>query len=155
MDIMKFADREIIIRKMTAQDSYGVAELDKVCFITPWSRESFEYEASLNPLAYYLVAEAEDGSIVGYMGIWHILDEGHITNVAVHPSLRCRGLAEKLISEILACSDVIGMRKYTLEVRISNEAAVRVYKKFGFIESGVRINYYEDNGEDAIIMWKE
>jgi len=152
---MKFADREIIIRKMVATDAVSVAELDQLCFETPWSKESFEYEASLNPLAYYLVAEAEDGSIVGYMGIWHILDEGHITNVAVHPALRGRGLADKLISEIIACSDVIGMKKYTLEVRVSNEAALRTYRKFGFVEAGLRMNYYEDNGEDAIIMWKE
>ncbi len=152
---MKFANREIEIRKMTVSDSANVAKLDRVCFTTPWSEESFEYEAHLNPLAYYLVAEAEDGSIVGYMGIWHILDEGHITNVAVHPDFRDRGLGSKLISEIIACSDVVGMKRYTLEVRVSNEAALHTYRKFGFSEAGLRTNYYEDDGEDAIIMWKE
>lgn len=152
---MKFADRQIEIRKMTVQDAASVAELDKICFATPWSKESFAYEACHNPLAYYLVAEAEGGSIVGYIGIWNILDEGHITNVGVHPDLRGRGIGERLISEILACSGVAGAKRYTLEVRVSNEAALRTYRKFGFVEAGLRLNYYEDNGEDAIIMWRE
>ncbi len=152
---MKFADKEVEIRKMLASDVSGVSELDKLCFANPWSNESFEYEICSNPLAFYLVAEAENGLIVGYMGIWHILDEGHITNVAVHPELRGRGLADKLISEVIACSDVAGVRRYTLEVRVSNASALHVYKKFGFKEAGVRPNYYEDNGEDAIIMWRE
>jgi [ribosomal protein S18]-alanine N-acetyltransferase len=152
---MKFGEHEITIRRMRRTDAAAVAALDILCFACPWSVESFEYEAADNPLAYYLVAVTEDGSIAGYAGIWHILNEGHITNVAVRPDMRGRGLGDKIISELLTCSSVAGVVKFTLEVRVSNASAINVYKKFGFVEAGFRKSYYEDNGEDAIIMWKE
>jgi ribosomal-protein-alanine N-acetyltransferase len=152
---MIFGNRNIHIRNLKVEDAEEVAALDALCFAAAWSKESFEYEARDNPLAYYLVAEAEEGDIVGYVGVWHILNEGHITNVAVHPDMRKRGLGDKLISELIARSNVAGMKRYTLEVRVSNQTAINVYRKFGFVEAGIRKNYYEDNSEDALIMWKD
>ncbi len=152
---MKVNDSGVVIRKMTREDAQAVAELDKACFANPWSVGSFEYEAAENPLADYLVAQGGDGSIVGYAGIWNIIDEGHITNVAVRTDFRRKGIAEKMIAELIARSSASGVARFTLEVRVSNEPAQKVYRKFGFTEAGYRRRFYEDNGEDAIIMWKE
>jgi len=146
---------DILIRKMDPGDAAVAAAIDQICFAAPWSLKSFEYETSENPLALYLVAEIPGGGIVGYAGIWNILDEGHITNVAVLPEFRGKGIARRLIADIIERSMAEGAVRFTLEVRVSNGSARKVYEKFGFVETGLRKNYYEDNGEDAIIMWKE
>lgn len=145
---------ELLIRRAEPRDVKGMAELDVLCFAAPWSEESFRQEVSENNLALYLAAEIE-GELVGYAGIWAIIDEGHITNVAVHPNHRRRGIAKALMEVLIASCEEEGLVRQTLEVRPSNEAALRLYESYGFQEAGRRKGYYEDNGEDALIMWRE
>lgn len=143
----------VILRGMCYEDLSQITEIEKICFSLPWSKESFEKELE-NELAYYQCAE-ENGKIMGYMGMWRILDECHITNVAVLPEYRTKGIASMLINkmvEICKCSEILTM---TLEVRESNFPAINLYKKFGFIEVGKRPRYYLKPLEDALIMWKK
>lgn len=143
----------VIIRGMRYDDLNQITEIEKICFSLPWSKDSFEQELK-NELAYYQCAE-ENGKILGYMGMWKIIDECHITNVAVLPEGRNRGIASMLISkmiEICRCSEIQNM---TLEVRESNLPAINLYKKFGFTSVGKRPRYYMKPMEDAIIMWKK
>lgn len=145
---------EMIIRQARESDIDEIARMDQLCFSAPWSRESFRQEIQENGLALYLVAELPlTGELVGYAGIWAILEEGHITNVAVHPDYRRRHIGEALVKVLMEEASASGIRLFTLEARVSNEPAIRLYKKFGFQEAGVRKGYYEDNNEDALIMW--
>lgn len=147
---------EMIIRQARESDIDEITRLDQLCFSAPWSRESFRQEIMKNGMALYLVAELpQSGELVGYAGIWAILDEGHITNVAVHPEYRRRHIGEALVKVLLEEASASGIRQFTLEARVSNEPAIRLYRKFGFREAGVRKGYYEDNNEDALIMWAE
>ena len=140
-----------VIEKMKIDDIANVVEVEIKSFEIPWSKESFENELK-NNLALYLVAKVEEKA-VGYVGVWKIFDEGHITNVAVHPDFRGQGLAKALISELLSLCRKDGINSFTLEVRESNIIAQNLYKSFGFLEAGKRKAYYSDNNEDAIIMW--
>ncbi len=106
-----------------------------------------------NPNAYYVVAD-QDG-IVGFAGLWHIADEGHITNIAVKQSHRGQGLGEDLLTALIAVGRALGLRAMTLEVRVSNTPARTLYEKLGFQYVGVRKRYYQDNNEDAAIYWLE
>lgn len=145
----------ICIRKAGAQDVATLAQLDARCFAAPWSQASFEEDVVKNPLAFYLVAETEGGEIAGYAGVWLIVGEGHITNVAVSPDYRCRGIATAVLQQLFyLCESQYGIESFTLEVRPSNEPALKLYRNFGFQEAGRRKGYYEDNGEDALIMWR-
>jgi ribosomal-protein-alanine acetyltransferase len=144
---------DLIIRQAEMKDIDTIAELDKLCFAAPWSRASFETEITNNDLALYIVAEVDD-TVIGYAGLWCVIDEGHITNVAVHPDHRKKGVGEALVSSLLDQTLSEGIKYHTLEVRPSNDAAIALYTKFGFQPSGIRKKYYEDNGEDAIIMWR-
>jgi ribosomal-protein-alanine N-acetyltransferase len=143
----------VSIRGMRYDDLDQITEIEKICFSLPWSKNSFEQELK-NELAYYQCAE-ENGKIMGYMGMWKIIDECHITNVAMLPEYRNRGIASLLISkmiEICKCSEIQNM---TLEVRQSNFPAISLYEKFGFVSVGKRPRYYMKPIEDAIIMWKK
>lgn len=143
----------IEIKAMTYMDLDRIVEIEKLCFSTPWSKESFANEL-LNDLAYYHCA-IENNNIVGFMGMWKVIDEAHITNVAVIPSYRNRGIASLLISqmiEVCICSEINSM---ILEVRQSNGGAIHLYEKFGFFEISRRKNYYQKPIEDAIVMWKK
>lgn len=144
--------QKIVIELMNFDDIKNVVELENKSFTIPWREESFLQELS-NNLALYLVAKTE-GKAVGYIGVWKILNEGHITNLAVHPDYRNQGIGKALISELLLLCMKDGIDSFTLEVRKSNLTAQKLYKDLGFAESGVRKNYYSDNNEDAIIMWK-
>jgi ribosomal-protein-alanine acetyltransferase len=144
---------DLIVRQAEERDIKPMAEMDVLCFTAPWSEDSFAKEIRENHLAFYIVAETQ-GRMVGYAGLWRIIDEGHITNVAVHPDFRRRGVGEALVSVLLTHTMENGITDHTLEVRVSNEAAISLYTKFGFEPAGLRKNYYEDNGEDAIIMWR-
>jgi [ribosomal protein S18]-alanine N-acetyltransferase len=173
---------EIRIRIATAEDIDAMTELDATCFSAPWSRASFEAELTTNQLAWYLVAEElvpkrEDaegelssdadgiaepeieaeqiGLLIGYAGLWAIEDEGHITNVAVHPDYRRMHLGSILVEMLIDQTRKEGLKRFTLEVRVSNRAAIELYEKFGFVSAGLRKGYYEDNNEDAMIMWLE
>jgi len=99
--------------------------------------------------------EAQVGLLIGYAGLWAIEDEGHITNVAVHPDYRRMHLGSILVDMLIAQTRLEGLKRFTLEVRVSNQAAIALYEKFGFVSAGIRKGYYEDNNEDAMIMWLE
>ena len=143
--------QKIVIEKMKSDDIANVVEVENNSFDIPWSKESFENELK-NKLAMYLVAKVEDKA-VGYVGVWKIFDEGHITNVAVHPNYRGQGIGKSLISELLYLCEKEGINSLTLEVRKSNENAQNLYTKCGFYPIGIRKKYYE-NTEDAIVMEK-
>ena len=144
--------QKIVIENMTIDDIDNVLEVEKDCFSIPWSRESFLREITNNEIALYLVAKIENKA-VGYIGVWKIINEGHITNVAVHSKYRKLGIGNELVSMLLSLCREDGIDAFTLEVRRSNTIAQNLYKKYGFVESGVRKGYYQDNREDAIIMW--
>ncbi len=143
-------ENEIIIRRMTMADVEGVAAVEAATFPTPWSRDAFESEMK-NVAARYLVAE-KAGRVIGYAGAWIILDESHITNIAVLKDERGQGIGRKLTYGLMQYLSNLGAAYATLEVRKSNEVAQNLYKSLGFIKLGVRKRYYEDNGEDALIM---
>lgn len=145
---------EILIRKMEERDLDRIMEIEKDCFTTPWTRESFLIEITENLLARYLVAEV-DGLVVGYGGIWMIVGEGHITNIAVESKYRKLGIGKRLLEGLIKLSMAMGIGSMTLEVRESNIPAQNLYKQYGFIAHGIRPNYYQDDNEDAIIMWKK
>lgn len=146
--------QKIELEEMKAEDIERVLEIEELSFLTPWSRESFEAELERNDLAKYVVAKV-DGKVAGYGGIWIVLDEGHITNIAVHPDYRGQKLGERITQALINIAGKNKAGNITLEVRASNEAARNLYKKLGFVDSGIRKGYYVDSGEDAIIMWKE
>jgi len=145
---------DVNIRKMEKEDIKAILEIEKESFSTPWSKESFELEITKNLLARYIVAEIDD-KVVGYGGIWLILDEGHITNIAVKSEYRAMGIGKALVEGLIYICSTNGITNMTLEARVSNVVAISLYKKYGFIESGIRPNYYLDDNEDAIIMWKK
>lgn len=142
---------EPILRSMDQNDLDSILDVEHSCFSIPWTRGMFEDEL-YNPNAIYLVALVND-TIVGYAGMWKILDEGHITNVAVHPDYRRNGLGKRLIQGLILKSKILGLKALTLEVRRSNEPAISLYEGFGFRVEGLRKKYYSDNNEDALIMW--
>lgn len=145
---------DLVIRQADENDIDAIAELERLCFPTPWSRDSIRQELTENQMAFYAVAEI-NGIVVGYAGMWHIVDEGHITNVAVHPDYREKHIGSAIVAVMIAYSEARGIRRFTLEVRSSNEAAKALYRKFDFKEEGLRRGYYQDNGEDAVIMWRD
>lgn len=140
------------IRFMTVDDLDAVMEIEHRSFSIPWSREAFYNEIEQNHLSTYLVVE--DGECVaGYCGVWLVVDEAHITNVAVLPDYRGQGMGEALMQKIMEISKKVGARVMTLEVRVSNKAAQGLYRKMGFQDGGIRKRYYSDNQEDALVMW--
>ena len=141
---------EITVGLMTAADVDAVHEIEVASFRTPWSKESFLHDVEENQCARYLVVR-EDGRAIAYAGVWFILDEGHITNIAVHPDRRGMGYGEMVTRAMIQLAADSGMNWMTLEVRRSNAAAQALYHKLGFIDVGYRKRYYE-NSEDALIM---
>lgn len=144
---------DISIREMRESDLDRIMEIEKNTFFPPWSREAFLLELTKNLLAKYIVALV-DGDIAGYGGIWLIIDEGHVTNIAVEEKYRGLGVGNKLLEGLIQLCIDRSIGAMTLEVRKSNEIAKSLYKKYGFKEIGIRPKYYQDNNEDAIIMWK-
>ena len=144
---------DVIIRQADVRDVEDIYEIEKLCFPDPWSREALIYEMTENPRAFYVVAEL-DNKVVGYAGLWWIGEEGHITNVAVRPGYRSRRIGYGIIQVMLDFTIGEGMMHHTLEVRRSNTAAINLYEKFGFKTEGVRKEYYVNNKEDALIMWR-
>ncbi|MDR2157141.1 MAG: ribosomal protein S18-alanine N-acetyltransferase [Clostridiales Family XIII bacterium] len=142
----------IRIRRARPEDVDDVTALERICFATPWARSDLEKDIGENILASYMIAESAD-RLIGYAGIWVVIDEGHITNVAVHPDWRGQGVATMLLSELLETARRKGAKNFTLEARASNATAIALYEKFGFRTVGYRRQYYADNGEDAAIMW--
>lgn len=134
---------------LTAEMLSDLAELEKKCFTVPWSMAMFSEELK-NPLAVYRVILCEQKP-VAYMGMWCVADEGQITNVAVHPEHRGQGLAKQLIQSFIDLAKSEDLSFLTLEVRVGNQAAISLYRSFGFYQVGIRRNYYEGK-EDALLM---
>lgn len=140
---------------MSQLDIDGVVEIEEESYGEHhWSKESFYNELS-NELAFYYCAFDEAGTLIGYAGAWQIIEEVHITNISVKPAFRRRKVGEALLHRLIeTCYE--NMVKYiTLEVRVSNKKAINLYEKYGFKSLGTRKEYYQDNNEDALIMWTE
>lgn len=144
---------DVIIRGIKEEDIDDIVEIEEEAFSTPWSRESFITEIRDNLLAKYIVAEV-DNKVVGYGGIWLILNEGHITNIAVRESHKGQGIGNMIVEGLICYCMSKKIENMTLEVRKSNYIAQNLYRKYGFVEYGIRPKYYSDNNEDAIIMWR-
>ena len=127
-----------------------VAALEKECFSSPWS-EAMLTEVLFDSQASFIVAESEDGGVLGYAGLQVVLDEGYIDNIAVEPNARRHGVADELL-DVFCCFGEANLAFLTLEVRASNEPAIALYRKHGFEEAGRRKNYYTKPTEDAVIM---
>ena len=140
----------ISIRDMQQEDVGAVAALEAQIFSKPWSRQGFLAALNLENTI-FLVAE-EDSQIIGYIGMYFSMDEGEITNVAVEPCMRCHGIGGMLIEAMQKEAGQRGLSSIVLEVRISNENAIRLYERNGFVNRGVRKGFYELPKEDAYIM---
>lgn len=138
------------IRRMSEADVFDVAAIEAKVFSQPWSEQGFRDALAMNHVI-FLVAE-EAGSILGYCGMYMALDEGEITNVAISEACRNRGYGEQLVTELMQQGRKHGIRRYVLEVRVSNEPAIRLYQKLGFSVLGTRKNFYEKPSEDAYFM---
>ena len=145
---------EVFVCLMEPKHIAGVCEVENKSFAVPWTERMF-YDELKNPLARYVVLldKQNPGNVIAYVGYWKIFDEGHITNVAVHPEWRGKKAATYLMQQMMQLAASDGLKDMTLEVRRSNLAAQGLFTKLGFAVEGVRPNYYEDNGEDALIMW--
>jgi ribosomal-protein-alanine N-acetyltransferase len=136
---------------MRSADLEEVLAIERASFSMPWSRGAFLYELEQNRVARCYVVR-EDGRLIGYICLWEVADEVHITNVAVHPDLRRRGVARSLLSAVLDDARQRKLRLVVLEVRPSNAEALGLYESFGFRVVGRRRGYYYDTGEDALVM---
>lgn len=147
--------QEVTIFPMTPADLDEVMEVERLSFLTPWSRDAFAAELMQTYTVYIVARTAE--RLVGFAGMHIIFDESHVTNVAVHPLFRGKHLGERLMRELIARGLARGAGRMTLEVRVTNTPARSLYEKLGFSTSkgAVRKGYYSDTGEDAIVMWKE
>lgn len=145
-------NEDVKFRKMTIADIDAVYEIEHSSFSLPWTKEAFFYEMLDNQHAYYLLAETADG-IVGFCGLWIIMDECHVTNIAILPEHRGKKLGEKLMRAAMDTAKEKGAKAMTLEARVSNTPARNLYEKLGFKNGGIRKSYYSDNFEDAIVMW--
>ena len=141
------------IRLMTDKDTAQVAELEQLCFSSPWSLNAVESELS-NPLSLWLVA-VEGDEVMGYVGSQTVMDEADMMNIAVKPVFRRAGVAERLVNELIASLKSNGVHSLTLEVRASNDPAIALYEKLGFVSVGRRPGYYRNPREDALILRKE
>ena len=143
------------IEKLALYHLDDIMEIEERCYGQHhWSRNSFAGELE-NSCARYIVAVNENNKAVGYMGVWRIFDEAHVTNLAVHPDFQGKGIAHLLVISSLDMCNEDKIKFMTLEVRKSNEKAKNLYENFGFKSLGMRKKYYQDNNEDAIIMWTE
>lgn len=141
---------------MRIEDLPAVVALDQRSFSLPWPESSFKFEIESNEVSRCWVAEVsspdETASLVAMIVIWLIIDEAHVATIAVHPDLRRQKIAQRLLAHALTEAYHTGAVKSLLEVRRGNEAAIRMYERFGYREAGVRKKYYQDNGEDAVLM---
>lgn len=141
----------IIVEAMREADVESVRRIEGTSFATTWPDEAFLNELKTNRSAHYLVARQGE-TVLGYAGVWLVLDEAHITSIAVEPDRRGGGLGKKLLYHLLKSCQSLGARWATLEVRVDNEVALNMYRRFGFARIGLRKGYYE-SGHDAVIMW--
>ncbi len=144
----------IILREALRSDIEGIYQIETACFSTPWSKEALLDDLEVEDKL-YLVAETEEGKIIGYAGSWLVLDEGQITNIAIHPEYRRAGYGAKMTRKLTQMLRKQGMKHIFLEVRVSNIAAQAMYRRLGFTAVGVRKQFYSDPVEDGLIMTKE
>ena len=142
----------IEIRRMRPEDADAAARLEAVCFSHPWSAKAFAQCAADENVCYLMAWEGE--KLVGNCGVRNIAGDGEITNVAVDPACRRQRVGTELMNKLLETGRSMGIEAFTLEVRASNQAAIRLYESFGFLLEGTRRNFYEDPREDALIYWK-
>ena len=144
----------LLIDGMTLDDLPAVQAIEEASFTTPWPPHAYRSELESNRLATYVVARA-GGAVVAYAGIWMMIDEAHITTFAVDPRWRRQRIGERMLLALLGLAKDRRAREATLEVRLSNLAARRLYEKYGFRPVGIRPRYYSDDNEDALIMTTE
>jgi len=149
---MILLNQQFFVRRMTEQDLDEVMAIEKESFTLPWSRESYLGELK-NNFANYFVCDCA-GDIAGYVGIWVVFEEAHITNVAVRQSFRSQGIGLALMTEAEKLARARKATRILLEVRPSNEIALHMYENLNYIKTAIRPAYYSDNGEDAIVMTK-
>lgn len=140
---------------MRMADIGQVQEVERLCFATPWPPYAFEQELTGNRLARYVVARAANGGeerVVGFAGVWLMVDEAHITAFGVHPTWRRQGVGRRLMVRLLELAREMRATRLTLEVRAGNHGAQALYRGFGFEDVGRRPRYYTDDGEDALVM---
>ena len=138
------------ILTMSAEHIDAVAALERACFSDPWSADALREELD-NPHAVFTVAVGEDGSVLGYVGMHHLVDEGFITNVAVSPAARRQGVARALLQHLTEYGTAHSLYRITLEVRVGNTPAIALYESLGYVRDGVRPGFYSHPTEDAAI----
>jgi ribosomal-protein-alanine N-acetyltransferase len=138
---------------MQSADLPRVVEIERACFGERWTLASFQNELSNSASTYFVAVEGDE--IIGYAGYWLILEEAHVTTIGVDPRHQRRGFGDLLMLELIEHAAHHGAKWITLEVRITNYGAQKMYEKFGFTSLGRRKGYYQDNNEDALIMWTE
>ncbi len=146
------APSDYLLARCTENDLDAVEEIERLSFPAPWTRQAFAEELVRPWARLEVLRHVRSGRAIAFSSYWMVADELHILNVAVHPSERRRGHAARLLGHLLAEAERAQVRVLSLEVRISNHAAVALYRKLGFREVGVRPRYYADNGEDALLM---
>ncbi len=149
---MKAPPRTLEILPMRSEDIPVVLHVESLCFSTPWPRNAFFNELTENKLAHYYVGRFED-RVISYAGLWVILEDAHITTIAVDPQYQRKRFGEQLLIKLVEEAIERGARWITLEVRESNVAAQNLYKKYGFTVVSTRRGYYSDNDENALVMW--
>jgi len=143
------------IRPVKLRDLAAIERIERDSYSTPWSRSMFAGELSKTTSICLGAFDDDDGELVGYLIVSRYVDAWHVMNIAVDPSLRRGGVATALLQTLFELTAGDGRRGYTLEVRVSNEGAIALYKQLGFQARGIRRGYYTDNREDALIMWKD
>ena len=144
----------VVVEPMRLDDLPAVHRIERASFTSPWPEHAYRSELETNRLAHYLVARVGD-QVVGYGGMWLMVDEAHITTFAIHPAWRRQRIGERLLLAFLDLAVDRDAHEATLEVRLSNLAARRLYEKYGFRPVGLRPRYYSDDHEDALIMTTE
>ncbi|MDL4841950.1 ribosomal protein S18-alanine N-acetyltransferase [Aquibacillus rhizosphaerae] len=143
---------KVIIRQMTVMDIDRVAQIEATSFSIPWTKDIYYKELTENPYAFYFVVE-KDGLICGFCGLWVVIDEAQITNIAIDPNYRGKKYGKALFQYVINQAIALGSARLSLEVRVSNLVAQNLYKNYGLVPGGIRKNYYTDNNEDALVMW--
>lgn len=144
--------KHLDVSPMRMEDLDDIETIENLSFQTPWPRQAFVQELCDNNFARYFTVR-DNGRAVAYGGMWLILDEAHITNIAVHPRYRGKGIGKALLKGMIDYGISKGIKSFTLEVRESNYVAISLYNRLGFKRAGTRKEYYSDTREDAIIMW--
>jgi len=153
-DAVKEQSDRLVFRLMKVEDIPHILIIEREAFTMPWTEEAFRNELTHNHFAKYMVMELQS-QIIGYAGLWAIVDEAHVTNIALLEAYRGRKWGERLLEELMKTASYLGMKSITLEVRVSNQIAQNLYRKKGFRSAGTRKGYYSDNREDALIMWAD